>query len=259
MNMFNLFPKKKSADEIINDANLTPSWEWTPTQTPTMLQAQNEIIEELMKEINGLRHLKEENVRLIEEVERLKRDIVDYVIVKDDKIEQLQKELNHMKAVAEGAISLRDSSDKTEKYYECNHCKYKIAHNTNQWGLCACCKDGLMVEKEEQKQTYFQPAQDDAYYQNTYAQKSTEYPIHWGGYSKEELLNIAKYEDSVIDWTADEGVPNDEEEWGCPCNVCKQPKEKTWKEAASDLSLRVIKLEKQIEELKIVSICLKQH
>ena len=106
MNMFNLFPKKKSADEIINDANLTPSWKWTPTQTPTMLQAQNEIIEELMKEINGLRHLKEENVKLIEEVEKLKKDIVDYVTEKDDMIEQLQKELNHMKAVAEGAISL---------------------------------------------------------------------------------------------------------------------------------------------------------
>jgi hypothetical protein len=40
--------------------------------------------------------------------------------------------------------------------------------------------------------------------------------------------------------------------WQCPCNKCKETKsEKSWEQAASDLALRVVKLEKQIEELKI--------
>jgi hypothetical protein len=46
-----------------------------------------------------------------------------------------------------------------------------------------------------------------------------------------------------------------EKPWQCPCNMCKHAREesqdKSWEEAASDLALRVVKLEKQIEELKI--------
>jgi hypothetical protein len=91
--MFNLFPQKKSVDEILEDSkpkiNITAEWN------------------ELLKEVLQLRPLKEEN-------EKLKKDIVDYVLEKDDEINNLQKELNHMKAVAEGAISLCDLSDKTD-------------------------------------------------------------------------------------------------------------------------------------------------
>jgi molecular chaperone GrpE (heat shock protein) len=43
-----------------------------------------------------------------------------------------------------------------------------------------------------------------------------------------------------------------EKPWQCPCNKCKETKsEKSWEQAASDLALRVVKLEKKIEELKI--------
>lgn len=46
--------------------------------------------------------------------------------------------------------------------------------------------------------------------------------------------------------------------WQCPCNMCKQERErnteKSWEETASDLALRVIKLEKKIEELTIGNI-----
>jgi hypothetical protein len=53
--MFNLFPKKKSVDDIIEDADLTPPWQWTPTQTPSMLLAQNELIEQFLKENHDLK------------------------------------------------------------------------------------------------------------------------------------------------------------------------------------------------------------
>lgn len=62
-------------------------------------------------------------------------------------------------------------------------------------------------------------------------QKHPMYPLHWGGYDKEVEF---------------------QGEWKCPCNVCREDKV-SWEEVASDLALRVVKLEKQIEELKIVN------
>jgi|688.fasta_scaffold36856_4 hypothetical protein len=87
-----------------------------------------------------------------------------------------------------------------------------------------------------------------------------------------------EFQGETIDWMADEGVPNDweddkttaenleerfdegkdvldyfEKPWKCPCNKCKESKdEKSWEEAASDLALKVAKLERMIEELKVV-------
>lgn len=49
------------------------------------------------------------------------------------------------------------------------------------------------------------------------------------------------------------------DEWKCPCNKCKEAKtEKSWEEAASDLALKVAKLEKKIEELSLAQIGLKK-
>jgi hypothetical protein len=46
-----------------------------------------------------------------------------------------------------------------------------------------------------------------------------------------------------------------EKPWKCPCNKCKEAKtEKSWEEAASDLALKVAKLEKIVEELKVVKV-----
>jgi len=228
-----------------------------------------------------LNFLKERD-ELKAEVKKLKEDIIDYVIEKDDEVNELKKSQDWNKL----------NGAKTEKYYECNHCKYKVAHDTNYWGGCGFCKDGLMIEKEEesQKQTYFQPAQDDAYYQDAYAkepQKHPMYPFHWGGYDKvlyidkeiefsaEELLKRAteyaettaenleekfdKGEDVLDYFNKIEVTTSSTDKWQCPCNKCKENKEeKSWEEAASDLALKIIKLEKQIEELKITNIWQKQ-
>jgi hypothetical protein len=67
--MFNLFPKKKSVDKITEDTDLTPSWAWTPTQTPSILQAQNNLIEQFLKENHDL---KLENQKLKNEIDELK-------------------------------------------------------------------------------------------------------------------------------------------------------------------------------------------
>lgn len=107
-------------------------------------------IDVLKKERDEYKHqlnvLDKENKELKETLKLREQEIVDYVFEKDDEIQELKK-LHEIR---------------TEKYYVCNHCGYKIAHNTNQWGGCGCCKDGLMIEREEE-------------------QKHPMYPIHWGG------------------------------------------------------------------------------
>ena len=441
--MFNLFPRKKSVDEILEDAGLpTKAWEWAPTQTPSMLQAQNNLIEqflkenhdlkalqkgyiyerdaareinakllkekeeleallksieedgteehnnaiklreqnaelqnsitrwsslyqevvdknnELLKEVNGLRHLKKENVELMgrineidndvirdlkdeilvlkndyavlkakhqivqnnykkcseerdeykhqlsaankeieilkrwkkeqltvlswwdrvdsyvrdhddaplggfvantclnflkerdelkTEVKKLKEDIIDYVIEKDDELKKAQDWNN---------LNKDRLAKRTEKYYVCNHCGYKVAHDTSYWGGCGFCKDGLMIEKEEK------------------VQKHPMYPLHWGGYDGAASAYPEEYSKWLNEQKDKATAKKEKEKWQCPCNICKQPKEKTWEEAASDLALRLTKkeefviaqeariktLETKVEELTILNaqLCLKQ-
>jgi predicted nucleic acid-binding Zn-ribbon protein len=420
--MFNLFPKKKSVNEIIEDSGLLNKiWEWTPTQTPSFLQAQNEIIDELMKEIKNLRHLKTENVELVErlhkeiqkkglsfnkaelqimqndykkcaeqrdeyhhqlnaankeievlrsklrnyqdkyaesfnhnDMNRLQKEIDDlklmykeresklktyntsllgqiaglkeenlnltdrvneidsdinreltdqvfclknnYSVLKtkfnasNSQIEFLKKQneklnlqITALHKIIEGSketidkqkikiVKLQDDivdyvfnkseeakEVQTEKYYVCNHCGYKVAHDTNYWGGCGFCKDGLMIEKEET------------------VQKHPIYPIHWGSldsdiHEKAKNMSIEKAIKDIVKAEVEnndpfEGIPksfpnefqnekttaeNLEKKFDKGEDVTdyfKNNIEKSWEEAASDLALRVVKLEKKIEEL----------
>jgi chromosome segregation ATPase len=104
------------------------------------------------------------------EIKKLKEDIVDYVIEKDDELE---------KARDWNKLNKDGLGKRLEKYYECNHCGYKVAHDTSYWGGCGFCKDGLMIEKTEE-------------------QKHPMYPIHWGGWDKVETHTI-KSEEATLD------------------------------------------------------------
>jgi len=219
-----------------------------------------------------LNFLKERD-ELKAEVEKLKSDIVDYVIEKDDEINELKK--------------TQDWNDfkRPEKYHECNHCGYKVAHNSNQWGGCGCCKEGLMIEKEEEQKQINEVVEtlknmktqgfEDYDPSDFEEQKHPIYPIHWGGqkeveFNAEELLErVTEYAETTAE-NLEEKFDKGEDvldyfekpEWRCPCNKCKDKREnaaeKSWEEAASDLALKIIKLEKQIEELKIVNTTLCQ-
>ena len=320
-----------------------------------MTEGASSSIAELTKEVRGLRHLKEENVQLMErvneidsdmnkeyqaeiftlkndiamwkakyqildhnyqgctryrdeykhqlnaankEIEALKKDIKDYVFDKSEEIDKLKKELNHMKAVAEGAISLCDLSDNTEKQ---KHPMYPIHWGGLDPDIHKQAKEQSIEEVEESlkgmktqgfedydSRDFEQPVKEEQsieeivkdtlckvtnseYYKNKVKeekQKQIEF-------SEEELLKrVTEFADSLP-----KSFPNEfqdevttaenfeekfdkgedvldyfEKPWQCPCNKCKETKtEKTWEEAASDLALRVVKLEKQIEELKIVN------
>ena len=77
------------------------------------------------------------------EIKKLKDDITNYVIVKNDENDKLKKELNHMKAVAEGAISLCDLSDKTDSQ---KHPTYPIHWGTIDSDIYEKAK-GLSIEE----------------------------------------------------------------------------------------------------------------
>jgi len=68
-----------------------------------------------------------------------------------------------------------NSYDGTETSYVCNKCGYKVAHDTNYFGGCGFCKEGLMIEKTEE-------------------QKHPMYPIHWSVYDK----NIKEFVESEL-------------------------------------------------------------
>ena len=239
--MFNLFPQKKSVNEILEDAGTT---RWASLYQEVVdknnellkevlqlrhLKAenqklkneinkwekdwdeQNKNVSELMKEIKNLRHLKEENVELIDEIAKLKKDIENYVFEKDDEIEKLKAQ---------------------------KHPMYPL-----HWiGL------NPLIHEQAKDLTVEQAI-------NKIKQKTpwVEEPIDWKGKTTAENLEekFDKGED-VIDYF---------KPYHCPCNMCKHAREenteKSWEQAASDLALRVVKLEKQIEELKIVNTCQK--
>jgi hypothetical protein len=117
--MFNLFGSNKNEQEIIDDALGTNpfGWQYVPIETAEYFKGESEkfykenrelkdeILEykkgnknwmnlyqevvdknnELLKEVINLRHLKEENVRLIEEIAKLKNHIVNNTVEKEPK------------------------------------------------------------------------------------------------------------------------------------------------------------------------------
>ena len=275
--MFNLFPKKESVDELIEETkpkiNIAAEWN------------------ELLKEVLQLRHLKEENVKLIEcyknlreqqnflyqENEKLKKDIGNYVFEKDEEIENLKKELNHMKAVAEGAISLCDLSDKKEAQ---KHPMYPL-----HWGGC----DGAASAYPEEYSKWLNEQKDKADTKKLKVRKRPLYPILWGGLDPdiheqakdltiEEVIDKVKQKtpwvEEPVDWKGKTTAENLEEKFDkgedvldyfepfqCPCNMCKHAREEnakmtynndgsisfqpSWEQTASDLALKVAKLEEK--------------
>jgi len=133
--MFNLFPKKKSIDEIIEDANLTPPWQWTPTQTPSYLQAQSEMIDNLLKENCGLK----------KEIEELKKDVHQPELC-DEKILKLEEENVELKKLL---IDLKqENADLIEIL-----AKYRDGYQ----GSCYACEPvGELNQKLEHRLTAYQ-------------------------------------------------------------------------------------------------------
>jgi len=222
--MFNLFPKKKSVDEIIEDANLTPPWSWTPTQTPSMLQAQSEMIDNLLKENCGLK----------KEIEELKKDWHQPELC-SEKISELTKEVSNLKHLKQENADLIEMLAKYRDGYQgsCYACEpvgelnQKLQKEKSELlklynGLLTKGDEYLKAKLQIVENDYMKCARErDEYKHQLNAtnkeleelKRKNNYPHHWGGYTDET----------------------------------------PWETAAADLALRVVKLEKQVEQLKLIN------
>jgi regulator of replication initiation timing len=204
--MFNLFPKKKSVDEIVKDADVIPPWQWQPTQTPSMLQAQNDLIEQFLKENHDL---KVEN-------QKLKNDWHEPELC-DEKISELKKEVLQLRHLKQENADLMEILAKYRDGYQ---------------GSCYACEPvGELNQKLEFRLTAYQKMVEGASETIDKLKKENAclktkhpmYPIHWGSLDP-EIHEKAKA--LTIEETID-----------------KVKKEVSWEEAASNLALRVAKLE----------------
>jgi regulator of replication initiation timing len=244
--MFNLFPKKKSVDEIVEDANLTPSWEWTPTQTPSMLQAQNELIEQFLKENHDL---KLENQNFKDILKSIKEDVTE--------------EHNN-------AIKLRNENAELKEKYNSLLEKSGLRYMEAKLQIVQNDYDKCSKQRDE-----FKHQLNAANKEIEELKKKNNYPIHWGGYdgaSSEYPEQYSKWLNEQKDKAIDEFLdvqPSREEPafLNCVCGDCHektiqynqfhngisyqdayaQKKEKSWEDAAADLALKVVKLEEKLE------------
>jgi DNA repair exonuclease SbcCD ATPase subunit len=206
--MFKLFSKEKSVDEILKDVNLTPPWQWNPTQTPiSYTQAQENIIEQFLKENHDLKC----------ENQKLKNDIHQPELC-NEKISELTKEVNGLRHLKQENADLMEMLAKYRDGYQgsCYACEPVGILNQKQEKEIDFLKKKLQIIENDYKKCAEQrdeyKHQLNAANKDIKAQKHPMYPIHWGGYTDET----------------------------------------PWETAAADLALRVVKLERKVEELTLI-------
>jgi len=131
--MFNLFPKKKSVDEILENSNVYPSWTWTTSIKDTdgkditvenLIQKYNELVKEnkdyrdLLKSIeedgttehNNAIKLRQENAKLKVEIDKWENDWDE----QNKNISELMKEIKSLRHLKEENVQLIDRINKID-------------------------------------------------------------------------------------------------------------------------------------------------
>ena len=232
--MFNLFPIFGTPNDSISSEEFMG---WKATQTPSMLQAQNELIEEFMKEIKNLREqqnflyeenekLKKENVELIERVNEIDSDVIrdlqDEILVRknDYAVLKAQKHPMHPLQWSDISNALQKAKDLTAGV---------------EVDLDKSLDEQCDEVKKSQNWSTLKVTMEDAIHQAKWRELPKTFPNEF----QEEPAFLS-----------------------CACGDCyektkqynkQNEKYPTWEEAASDLALRVVKLEKKVEELKLIN------
>jgi len=194
--MFNLFPKKKSVDEILEDSGIKPyniniAIEYNNLLTEVLsLRKENQ---ELKNDWHQPELCKEKISKLEAEIKAWEKDW--------DKQNQIIKELQ----------------DKINKIVSE---KIKIENDNNNLNLRLVAYQKMVEGASETINTLKKENAD-------FKTKHPMYPIHWGGWDKNE--SQAKQRDIY-------GIE--------PEYYDSKIKENSWENAAADLALRVVKLEK---------------
>jgi chromosome segregation ATPase len=224
---------------------------------------------ELLKEVLQLRHLKEENVQLMERINEIdsdvNRDLQDQLFTLKNDYALLRAKNNTLQEFIDTKIKVDWKSARIDilerDLQKCAQQRDEYKHQLN-----AANKENEKLKKDIVDYVF----EKDNEIEKLKAQKHPMYPIHWSGldpliHEQAKDLTVEETIDKVrkktpwieepIDWKGD----TTEKPWKCPCNKCKEIKKGTsWEEAASDLALRVVKLEKQIKELTLIKLCQKQ-
>jgi predicted nucleic acid-binding Zn-ribbon protein len=200
--------------------------------------------EKLNLQVTALHKIIEGSKSTIEEqkaeIKKLQDDIVDYVF---EKTEEAKKEANQvvetLRNIKAQGFEDYDPSD----FEEQKHPMYPIHWGTldpdiyekaKKISIEEAIKDVVKAEVENEDPFEGIPKS----FPNEFQDEET---------TAENLEEKFDRGEDVMDYF--------QETWKCPCNMCKHAREentkKSWEETASDLALRVAKLEKKIEELTI--------
>ena len=174
--MFNLFPKKKSVEELVDSVG--PFDVYRSVQTPSYVQAQQDMIDDLFKKNY---ELKKENVKLKKEIDDL-----------NDRVNEIDSDMNEEYRAE--VFRLRN-----------DNAIWKAKHQVIQNDYKKC------TEQRDEYKHQLNAANKEI---DALKTKHPMYPLHWGGVS-----NLMA----------------------------------TWEEAASDLALRVAKLEEQLKYIQKIS------
>jgi chromosome segregation ATPase len=198
--MFNLFPKKKFVDEILEDSGIKP-------YNINIAIEYNNLLTEVLK-------LRKEN-------QELKNDWHQPELCKE-KIHKLEEEIKAWeKDWDKQNQNIKELQDKINKLVSE---KIKIQNDNGKLNSQIVAYQKIVEGASETIDTLKKENAD-------FKTKHPMYPIHWGGWDKEE--NQAKQKDVY-------GIE--------PEYYDNKIKEKSWEEAASDLALRVVKLEKLLAD-----------
>ncbi|CAB5226517.1 hypothetical protein UFOVP760_291 [uncultured Caudovirales phage] len=224
----------EQADRIILLENAIERWHSRANEWEKLDKELKSSVSELTKEVIGLRHLKTENVELIEKLKKETQKHPMYPL--------------HWGGY-DGAASTypKQYSDwlhEQKEKYDKNIIDFVESEFSNE-------------DPVEGKQVEFNP-EELLKRVTEYADTLDSLPKSFPDEFQDEKTTADNLEErfdageNVLDYFA---TPWSEPKWKCPCNKCKEAKtEKSWEEAASDLALKVAKLEKKIEELTIIKI-----
>jgi hypothetical protein len=290
--MLNLFPKKKSVDELVDSVG--PYDVYRPVQTPSYVQAQQDMIDDLFKKNYELKKenekLKKENVELMERVNEIDSDVNrdlqdqlftlknDYAVLKAKYTELLEK---YNSFVTMGGQKYMEAKLQIvqNNYKKCASERDEYKHQLN-----AANKENEKLKKDIVDYVFEKDNQVNFFEEELKRLKSItkeEYdkiPVVGSADIIGNLLQKAK--DLVegvevdLDKSLDEQCDKEDEPafLKCACGDCHEKtkqynqfhddmyyqdayaekKEKSWEEVASDLALKVTKLEEQLKIHKLL-------
>jgi len=198
------------------------------------------------------------------EIQKLKGDIVDYVIEKDDKLEEAKAVIEALKGMKTQGFEDYDPSD----FVEQKHPMYPLHWGGYDKNIKEFVESELNNEDPvDGLSELLQKAKDltegvEVDLDKSLDEQCDEEPIDWNNLPKTFPNEFQDEETTAenLEEKFDRGedvMDYFQETWKCPCNMCKQAREenteKSWEETASDLALKVAKLEKKIEELTIIT------